>query len=90
MLHEFGHRVYGIKDIPNSDTNPGPLETTYINPGRSELSLAERQHYKAKPVPDAYKGFFPGGGLQLQFKLAGKDKFLRWSKANVGGNLAEK
>lgn len=70
-----------------SDTNPGPVENTYINPIRRELGLAERVYYAGKPVPAALKSFFPNGGNQLLFRLNGKDKVLRWQSDQVGGKV---
>jgi hypothetical protein len=84
-LHEFAHKMYNVSDFPNSDTDPGPLENTYINPIRRELGLAERRYYTAKQVSGPLKSFFPGGGQELKFRLNGKDKILRWQNDLVGG-----
>ncbi|MCI0563542.1 MAG: RHS repeat-associated core domain-containing protein [Nitrososphaera sp.] len=86
-LHEFAHKIYSISDFPNSDTNPGPLENTYLNPIRRELGLAERVYYTSKQVPAALKNFFPGGGQELKFKLNEKEKMLRWRNDLVGGKV---
>jgi len=86
VFHEIAHKLYKeTPDTPNSDTDPGPVERTYINPIRHELGLAERVYYSAKPVSAAYKSFFPNGGQQLLFRLNGKDKILRWQSDKVGG-----
>ena len=84
-IHEFDHRIYSVSDDPNSATAPGPVENNYINPIRRELGLAERVNYVSGPVPAAVKSFFPSGGQQLNFKLNGKDKVLRWRNDLVGG-----
>lgn len=89
-FHKIAHKLYtvnGILDTPNSDTDPGPVENTYINPIRRELGLAERVYYSAKPTPDSLKSFFPGGGSQLLFRLNKKDKILRWQSDQVGGKV---
>jgi hypothetical protein len=44
-IHEFDHRTYNASDDPNSATDPGPRERTYINPIRRELGLPERVNY---------------------------------------------
>jgi RHS repeat-associated protein len=78
-LHEIAHKLYGENsDKPNSDTDPGPIENIYINPGRRQLGLAERVHYTAKEV-------FPKGTRQVLFNFKGKDKILRWQHDKVGG-----
>jgi hypothetical protein len=88
VFHEIAHKLYDeIGDKPNSDTNPGPVESTYINPIRKELGLAERKFYSAKTTPETVKAFFPGGGRQLIFTLNGKEKVLRWQKDTVGGKV---
>jgi hypothetical protein len=88
VFHEIAHKLYQeIGDKPNSDTDPGPVENTYINPIRRELGLAERVHYSAKPTPSTLNSFFPGGGSQLQFRLNKKDKLLRWQREQVGGKI---
>lgn len=88
VFHEIAHKLYDeIGDKPNSDTNPGPVENTYINPIRRELGLAERVYYSAKPVPAAFKSFFPNGGNQLLFRLNNKNKILRWQSDQVGGKV---
>jgi RHS repeat-associated protein len=88
VFHEIAHKLYAeIKDTPNSDSDPGPVETKYINPIRRELGLAERKFYTARATPDSVKAFFPGGGRELVFTLNGKEKVLRWQKDTVGGKV---
>ncbi|QQS33240.1 MAG: RHS repeat-associated core domain-containing protein [Acidobacteriota bacterium] len=88
VFHEVAHKLYTeIGDKPNSDTDPGPVENTYINPIRRELGLAERIYYSGKSTPAALKSFFPSGGNQLLFRLNKKDKILRWQTDQVGGKV---
>ena len=88
-LHEFDHKIYNISDDPNSASDPGPLERTYINPVRQELGLPERVFYTSRPVDAAYKNFYPGGGQQLNFQLSGKTKAIRWRNDLVGGKVKD-
>jgi RHS repeat-associated protein len=88
-IHEFDHRIYNASDSPNSATDPGPLERTYINPIRQELGLPERVNYASSPVGAALKSFYPGGGQQINFKLNGKDKVIRWRNDLVGGKIKD-
>jgi hypothetical protein len=88
-IHEFDHKLYNISDYPNSPTDPGPLERTYINPIRQELGLPERVFYASRLVDSALKNFCPGGGQQINFKLQGKDKVIRWRNDLVGGKVKD-
>jgi RHS repeat-associated protein len=88
-IHEFDHRIYNASDSPNSATDPGPLERTYINPIRQELGLPERVNYASSPVGAAFKNFYPGGGQQINFRLNGKDKVIRWRNDLVGGKIKD-
>jgi RHS repeat-associated protein len=82
-LHEIDHKLYGeLTDKPNTDTDPGPVENMYINPGRRQLNLAERINYTAKEV-------FPKGTRQARFNFQGKVKILRWQHSKVGGTTAD-
>ncbi|HBB87171.1 MAG TPA: hypothetical protein DC047_06110 [Blastocatellia bacterium] len=88
-IHEFDHKIYNITDDPNGGSNPGPLETTYMNPIRRELGLPERVNYGSHSVSDGLKNSFPGGGQQIDFKLNGKQKVIRWRNDVVGGKVKD-
>ncbi len=88
-IHEFDHKIYNASDEPNSGSDPGPLERTYINPIRQELGLPERVNYASHPVGEGFKSFYPGGGQQINFKLNGKDKVIRWRNDLVGGKVKD-
>lgn len=67
----------GMSDDPNGPNDPGPLERKVINPIRSYLGLATRKHYT---------GALLNGEVQIWFRtVAGKEKVLKWSDAQVGG-----
>jgi hypothetical protein len=84
-IHEFDHNLYGpVSDDPNNATNPGPVETRFINPIRRELGLPERENYIGQPTSPTQQAFFPKGGSELRFKLNGKAKYLRWRDDLVG------
>ena len=90
LIHEFDHKVYGVSDQPNSDSDPGPLENKYLNPIRRELGLAERVRYEAKAastgiLQSIYRS--SSGGNYIPFKISGKEKILHWARDNVGGKL---
>lgn len=72
-LHEFAHGMYGAKDYPNGEKDPGPLENTYLNPIHRELGLAERIFYTAKLVPPHLRTIIPSG-RELRFNMSGKEK----------------
>jgi RHS repeat-associated protein len=85
VLHEIDHQLYGaLTDTPNGRSNPGPLETEYINPMREQLGLAQRVTYDASPVTGALKDTYRGY-VQLKFTLNGTDRYLRWQDTIVGG-----
>jgi RHS repeat-associated protein len=88
-IHEFDHKIYNVTDYPNGPTDPGPLETGYINPIRRELGLPERSNYASHPVSEGFKNLFPGGGQQIDFKLNGKNKVIRWRNDLVGGKVKD-
>ena len=86
VLHEFDHKLYGeASDSPNSATDPGPIENTYINPIRQQLGLPTRENYTAGPVPAVFQSAYHNSGRQLNFRLNDQHKVLRWQRDVVGG-----
>lgn len=86
LIHEFEHGLHEREttgsDSPNSPTDPGPLERTYINPIRSELGLAQRSTYSGV-LQSTGKNT---GLVELKFKdTNGKSKILRWQDSVIGG-----
>ncbi len=86
IIHEFEHGLHEGEttgsDSPNSPSDPGPLERTYINPIRSELGLAQRSTYSGI----LQKTGKNAGFVELKFRdTKGKDKILRWQDSVVGG-----
>jgi RHS repeat-associated protein len=88
-IHEFDHKLYNISDSPSGPADPGPLERTFINPIRQELGLSERVFYTSRPVDAAFKTSYTGGGQQLNFKLNGENKVIRWRNDLVGGKVKD-
>jgi RHS repeat-associated protein len=86
VIHEFEHGLREGEptgsDSPNSSSDPGPLERTYINPIRRELGLAQRVTYSGVlQATGKHAGF-----VELKFRNAKrKDKILRWKDSVVGG-----
>jgi len=86
LIHEFEHGMHEGQptgsDSPNTPTDPGPLERTYINPIRQELGLSQRGRYSGVlQSTGKYQGY-----VELPFRNSkGKEKILRWQDSVVGG-----
>lgn len=83
-LHEFSHPALdpsGNKEKSSVD-NPGPIESTRINPIREELGLPQRQNYNPEPIMRGKFGGKTSAYDSLTFKAKdGTEKILKWQRA---------